>query len=68
MPLFIIIFIVVIISSMTTHLKLVWTMAILALVAAQGEVYKKIENKLDPEAMCLDGGSPMIYVHQGSRP
>jgi hypothetical protein len=29
------------------------------------ELYKKIIHNTDPEAKCLDGGSPMIYLHEG---
>lgn len=28
--------------------------------------YKKIVHNTDPEAKCLDGSSPAVYVHQGS--
>ena len=30
--------------------------------------YKKVTHQTDPEALCLDGSTPAIYVHQGSQP
>lgn len=31
-------------------------------------VYHKIINGADPEAKCLDGSSPALYIHEGSDP
>lgn len=40
-------------------------MLLLALFwVALGASYTKITHKLDPEAKCLDGSSPAIYLHQ----
>lgn len=44
--------------------KLLAIFLLLATVSSQG-VYKKIVNTLDPEAKCLDGSSPAIYLHEG---
>ena len=30
--------------------------------------YKKIMPDLGPEAKCLDGSSPALYIYQGSEP
>lgn len=43
---------------------LFFTLAILALSAASSEFVKVIHNT-DPEAKCLDGSSPMVYLHEG---
>lgn len=31
-----------------------------------GQKYKKIVHTTDPDAKCLDGSPPALYVHQGS--
>lgn len=31
-----------------------------------GQRYKKIVHTTDPDAKCLDGSPPALYVHQGS--
>jgi len=28
--------------------------------------YQKVTHDIDPEAKCLDGSSPALYVHSGS--
>ena len=30
--------------------------------------YTKVIHNFDPEAKCLDGSSPAVYMHQGSKP
>lgn len=43
-----------------------WLLAYLGLIIAiSGQKYTKIVNTLDPEAKCLDGSPPIVYVHQG---
>ncbi len=37
---------------------------LISYVFGQGD-YKKILHNTDPEAKCLDGSSPMIYLHEG---
>lgn len=32
------------------------------------ETYRKVIHNIDPEAKCLDGSSPALYVHSGSQP
>jgi hypothetical protein len=44
---------------------LILVLAIL-LSASQAQNYKKVVHLTDPEARCLDGSPPAIYVHQGS--
>ena len=44
---------------------LILVLAILISVS-QAENYKKVVHFTDPEAKCLDGSPPAIYVHQGT--
>lgn len=44
---------------------LILVLAILISVS-QAENYKKLVHFTDPEAKCLDGSPPAIYVHQGT--
>ena len=30
--------------------------------------YQKKSHQTDPEAICLDGSTPAVYVHSGSEP
>ena len=30
--------------------------------------YYKVIHDTDPEALCLDGSHPALYIHQGSEP
>ena len=39
-------------------------LCLVTLVFSSGE-YTKIIHDTDPEAKCLDGSSPMIYLHEG---
>jgi hypothetical protein len=34
-------------------------------IAMSDSFYKKIIHNTDPNAKCLDGSSPMIYLHEG---
>ena len=40
-------------------------MLCVALTATLNPNYTKIIHNTDPEAKCLDGSSPMIYLHEG---
>lgn len=40
-------------------------LATLALSTAAPGDFVKIIHNTDPEAKCLDGSSPMIYLHEG---
>ncbi len=33
--------------------------------ASADEPYRKVINTLDPDAICLDGTSPLLYFHKG---
>lgn len=37
----------------------------LLMVTASADMYKKIATNADPDAKCLDGSSPIIYLHEG---
>ena len=37
----------------------------LLLAFAQAAPYKKVIHNTDPNAKCLDGSSPAVYLHQG---
>ena len=50
---------------MVTKYLLILVLAILISVS-QAENYKKVVHFTDPEAKCLDGSPPAIYVHQGT--
>lgn len=43
-------------------------LAVIAMAVCSNSFYKKIVHNTDPEAKCLDGSSPAVYVHQGSEP
>lgn len=45
--------------------RLILVLAIL-LSLSYAQKYKKIVHLTDPEARCLDGSPPAIYVHQGT--
>lgn len=38
---------------------------VLVLTLAAEEPYKKVIHNSDPNAKCLDGTSPALYVHEG---
>ena len=38
---------------------------ILACAVSSQELYKKVVNTIDPQAKCLDGSPPAIYLHEG---
>ena len=47
--------------------KYLLVLALLALLSlASAQKYKKIVHTTDPDARCLDGSPPAIYVHQGT--
>ena len=47
--------------------KYLFVLALLLLISfAQAQKYKKIVHTTDPDARCLDGSPPAIYVHQGT--
>lgn len=35
-------------------------------VVAEDELYNKIIHYTDPDALCLDGTPPLLYVHEGT--
>lgn len=37
------------------------------ILVAQSQKYKKITHTTDPDARCLDGSPPALYVHQGTQ-
>jgi hypothetical protein len=39
--------------------------ALLILVRSEEPAYKKVVHNTDPEARCIDGSSPAIYLHEG---
>lgn len=42
------------------------TLALLVLVVFSAETpYKLVIHNTDPEAKCLDGSSPALYLHEG---
>ena len=48
------------------HIKnLVAFLLAISLIFAAELPYKKVIHNSDPEAKCLDGSSPAIYVHEG---
>ena len=38
---------------------------LLIVMAAASDFYKKVIHNTDPDAKCLDGSSPMVYLHEG---
>ncbi len=40
-------------------------LSIIVLASSAETPYKKVIHNTDPEAKCLDGSSPAIYVHEG---
>jgi hypothetical protein len=47
--------------------KLTILILILSLLGStNGQKYKKIVHTTDPDARCLDGSPPALYIHQGS--
>ena len=40
-------------------------LAVFSLNAAASGDFVKVIHNTDPEAKCLDGSSPMIYLHEG---
>lgn len=51
---------------MNTHKTTVFLLLIALTLSS--EVYQRLENNIDPEAKCLDGSTPKVFVHQGSAP
>ena len=50
------------------HIKnLVAFLLAISLIFAAELPYKKVIHNSDPEAKCLDGSSPAIYVHEGDK-
>ena len=51
-------------------MKALSSIALLLLLTTvlSGSLYQKVVHKTDPEAKCLDGSSPAVYVHQGNQP
>jgi len=41
-------------------------LALLILSLTSAQLYKKIVHVTDPDAKCLDGTPPALYVHQGT--
>lgn len=52
---------------MQLFIKVVTLSLLFCLILANSN-YTKYTNTLDPNAKCLDGSSPALYVHQGSQP
>lgn len=46
--------------------KISFLVLFLLTASIQTQKYKKIVHKTDPDARCLDGSPPALYVHQGS--
>ena len=45
-------------------LKFIFVLALIAIsLNAQSSEYKKVLNTIDPEAKCLDGTPPVLYMH-----
>jgi hypothetical protein len=40
-------------------------LSIIVLASSAETPYKKVIHNTDPDAKCLDGSSPAIYVHEG---
>jgi hypothetical protein len=40
-------------------------LAVLSLSTAATSDFVKVIHNTDPEAKCLDGSSPMVYLHEG---
>ena len=45
--------------------KLLLFVALIALITTSEEPYKKIIHQFDPQAKCLDGSPPALYLHEG---
>jgi len=41
---------------------------LLAESSAAEQPFKKVIHNIDPNAKCIDGSPPAIYIHQGSEP
>lgn len=41
------------------------TMMLLIAFVASSSYYQRVQHDLDPDAKCLDGSPPIIYVHEG---
>ena len=52
---------------MVTHRNLIAFLLLVSLVFSL-HVYQRYENSVNPEAKCLDGSTPILYVQQGSAP
>ncbi len=47
-------------------LSLSFVLLSIIVLASSAEIpYKKVIHNTDPDAKCLDGSSPAIYVHEG---
>jgi len=46
--------------------KLLFIIFILLVFANTEEPYKKVIHNTDPNAKCIDGSSPALYIHQGT--
>ena len=46
--------------------KTVLILFLLLVLVCSEENYKRVIHNTDPEAKCLDGSTPAVYVHQGS--
>jgi hypothetical protein len=44
---------------------LLFALLLLIECAAVESLYRKIIHGTDPEAKCLDGSGPMVYLHEG---
>ena len=47
--------------------KLLCLFAIACIIlSVQAQKYQKIVHNTDPDAKCLDGTSPALYIHEGA--
>ena len=53
---------------MSPHKRILQGLVLLSLLCCALSVdsfYTKVIHNTDPEARCLDGSSPMVYLHEG---
>lgn len=49
-----------------TKVSIVLLTVLLTLTHSQSTFYQKVIHNTDPEAKCLDGSSPFLYIHEGA--
>ena len=45
--------------------KVCIALLLLLVSSTASDFYKKVIHNTDPDAKCLDGSSPMVYLHEG---